>query len=741
MPRPAQSHPAERAAQIELEQRHVDRVYARLAELRAEAAEMLRQGYAEAQVGTAGALVDRDLKVYQAELRGRALDHAYNELVFGRLDLRDGQVRHIGRLGVRTASMDPLVIDWRAPVAEDFYQATPERPGEVIRRRVLHCRGEKVLDVEDDLLAPGEAPADMVVIGDGAFLAALARSRDGHMRDMVATIQREQDEVIRAPADATVVVRGGPGTGKTAVALHRVAWLLFRHRQRFGSRGVLVVGPNQRFTAYIERVLPALGEGGAVLRSLGDLAAGVEARRHDAPEVAGIKGSARMVRVLRRAVADAPVGAPTSLRLSYLRTPFELDAAALRGLRRDLGRAGARPNTIRRRALAALLDAAWARYLRVLADLGDPAPPASERERFRDWALDSDSFAAFFAAWWPVRTPVEVLRSLADPERLRFAARGALTAAEIEMIAADLRAADGRPSYQDVALLDELDALLGRPPRPRPLPGPGEDDPYVVDGVNVLTGRQVNEASPDELTTFADRLVRAAHVVDEEPAEFGHVVVDEAQDLSPMQWRMLGRRGRHATWTVVADAAQSAWQDADAAEEAMDAALGVRRRLSYELTTNYRNPAEIAQVAAGLLARIAPRARPAAPVRKTGDRPTYLTTTADERPAAVRAAAADLLARVDGAVGVIAPMGWAESAAGWVAELSARCGAVGAVDAKGLEYDAVVLVEPARIVAESPAGLRTLYVAVTRATKLLTVVAADDGWRAALTGEETATRG
>jgi hypothetical protein len=741
-PRPgAQPKPAQRAEQVAIEQRHVDRVYQRLDELRAEAQQMLREGYAEAQVGTAAALVDRDVKVFQAELRSRALDHAHNELVFGRLDLRDGVVRHIGRLGVRTAAMDPLVIDWRAPVAEAFYRATPEQPGDVVRRRVLHCRGEQVLDVEDDLLAPDAAPEDMVVVGDGAFLAALARTRDGHMRDVVATIQREQDEVIRAPVDATIVVSGGPGTGKTAVALHRVAWLLFRYRQRFGSRGVLVIGPNRRFTAYIERVLPALGEGGATLRSLGDLLSGVSAVRHDAPEVALIKGSTQMVRMLRRAAADSPVGAPSRLRLSYQRTWFELTAPELRAVRRDVLRGGVRPNTARRKALAALLDAAWARYGQVLLELGDPRPRASEFENFRDHLLDADAFADFFAAWWPVQRPLDVLRPLADQDRLRSAARGALSAEQVAVLAADWSAHADRLSYQDIALLDELDALLGRPPRPRPAPRPGEDDPYVVDGIDVLTGRQVASASYDELTTFADRLAawRGPGQPDEwdeaaaGPAEFGHIVVDEAQDLSPMQWRMLGRRGRHATWTVVADAAQSAWQDADTAAAAMDAALGARRRITFELTTNYRNPAEIARVAAGLLATIAPDARPAEPVRTTGDLPDYRSAAPDARPDAVREAAASLVEQVEGTVGVLAPMGQAAEVARWVAGLPARVSAIGAVDAKGLEFDAVVLVDPAEIVAESPAGLRTLYVAVTRATRLLTVVAADESWRDRLT--------
>jgi len=232
--------------------------------------------------------------------------------VFGRLDMKLSEIRYVGRIGVRTREHDSLVIDWRAPAAEAFYRATPENPQDVIRRRVLHSRGHAVIDIEDDLLDP-TAAGDLTIVGDGAFLASLARTRDGSMRDIVATIQREQDEVIRAPADGTVIVRGGPGTGKTAVALHRVAYLLFRHRRRFGTRGVLVVGPNRRFTAYIERVLPSLGEGSAVLRSLGELVDDASASVHDSPDLLRIKGAGVMARVLRRAVTDHAPGAPDQL--------------------------------------------------------------------------------------------------------------------------------------------------------------------------------------------------------------------------------------------------------------------------------------------------------------------------------------------------------------------------------------------------------------------------------------------
>ena len=212
MPAPA-GDPQAKERELAAEQRHVDRAYVRLETMRDEAQALLRQGYRQAQVGTRAALVERDVMVYRAELWARSLDAADDGLVFGRLDHLDHEIRHIGRIGIRDDDSEVLVVDWRAPAAEAFYRATPDDPRGVVRRRVLHCRGRDVVDIEDDLLDP-EAADDMVVVGDGAFLAALSRTRDGSMHDIVATIQREQDEAIRAPIDGSVLVRGGPGTAR-----------------------------------------------------------------------------------------------------------------------------------------------------------------------------------------------------------------------------------------------------------------------------------------------------------------------------------------------------------------------------------------------------------------------------------------------------------------------------------------------------------------------------------------------
>jgi hypothetical protein len=336
-----------RESEIAAEQRHVDIVYARVDAMRAEAERMQREGYKMARARTPGSLVERDAMVYHAAQRLRALDAEYEGLVFGRLDMADREIRHIGRLGLRDKNYEPLVIDWRAPGAAPFYQATAEEPQGVVRRRVIRCSGPKVLDVEDDLLDVATATDDhaaVAVVGDGALLATLARAKTDRMRDIVATIQREQDEAIRAPAAGVTLIEGGPGTGKTAVALHRAAHLLYRDRRRYEGAGVLLVGPSPVFMSYVERVLPSLGEDTAELRSLGQVVDGLSSDRLDPPALASFKGSLRMRRFLQRLIRQAPSGAPTSLRLVYGGEVLKLGADDLDRVRRELHQRTQHPN-------------------------------------------------------------------------------------------------------------------------------------------------------------------------------------------------------------------------------------------------------------------------------------------------------------------------------------------------------------------------------------------------------------
>src|SRR5690606_6769799 len=338
-------------------------VYERLEESAKVAESLLAEGMERGHIGHEGGLVERDAMVYQASRRLSALNAAHDGLVFGRLDLDDGEARYIGRIGVRDADREILLVDWRAPAASLFYRATAQEPSGVVRRRVLRCRGDRVVGIEDDLLDAEKAPEDMVVIGEGALLASLSRARDSTMHSVVATIQKEQDEAIRAPSRGATTIGGGPGTGKTVVALHRAAYLLYSNRRRFESGGVLVVGPSQVFMNYIERVLPSLGEESVTLRSIGTVprdVVDVAGTRHDSAELSAIKGSLRMVRVLRRLVGEPPEGVPDRLQLTVDGVVYTLDAPTLSRIRSDV-LAHHKLNQARDAAETALLTALWRR--------------------------------------------------------------------------------------------------------------------------------------------------------------------------------------------------------------------------------------------------------------------------------------------------------------------------------------------------------------------------------------------
>ncbi|MFC8654728.1 HelD family protein [Streptomyces parvus] len=764
-----------RDREIGVEQEHLDRVYHRLEEKIHEAEFLMNDAVKRGQVGTPGALAERDAQVFRAGIHLNRLNSEFEDFLFGRIDLllgKDGErgpdgaytsvepaddsVRddatadiaetlHIGRIGVLDSDYAPLVIDWRAPAAAPFYRSTPKDPGRVVRRRVIRSKGRKVLGVEDDLMRPeltaflgGEK---LPVIGDGALMAALGQARSHTMRDIVSSIQAEQDLVIRAPAASVTEVTGGPGTGKTAVALHRAAYLLYQDRRRYAG-GILIVSPTPLLVAYTEGVLPSLGEEGQVairaIGSLSDDAAGLEgATAYDEPAVARVKGSSRMLHVLRKAARSAlevprPVdeggrlafgeepaqaaapATPTRLRVVAFGARIELEAEELRRIRHNALGGTAPVNLLRPRARKLLLDALWnkssgrGRYT-------DPELIAELRSSFDEDVSTETPFLEFLDAWWPELTPRRVLAAMADERRLGRWSRRILNQGETRRLARSLGRLDadgiGPLSVHDVALLDELQALLGTPNRPK---RKREADP-----LDQLTG--LEELMPQREETQWERAERLAA----ERTEYAHVIVDEAQDLTPMQWRMVGRRGRHATWTIVGDPAQSSWSDPDEAAAARDEALGSRPRRRFTLTVNYRNPAEIAELAAKVLALAMPGMESPAAVRSTGVVPRFEPVRDGDLAATVREEAARLLEQVDGTVGVVVAMNRRARAREWLAELGERVVALGSLEAKGLEYDATVVVSPAEIADESPAGLRVLYVALTRATQQLTVVSGE----------------
>ncbi|MFH9004483.1 HelD family protein [Streptomyces afghaniensis] len=732
-----------RDREISVEQEHLDRVYRRLEEKIHEAEFLMNDAAQRGQVGTPGALAERDAQVFRAGIHLSRLNNEFEDFLFGRIDLlrgkdgkkgpdgaytavepAEGAVRqdntadiaetlHIGRIGVLDQDYAPLVIDWRAPAAAPFYRSTPVDPGRVVRRRVIRSKGRKVLGVEDDLMRP-ELTAfldghELPVIGDGALMAALGQARSHTMRDIVASIQAEQDLVIRAPAASVTYVEGGPGTGKTAVALHRAAYLLYQDRRRYAG-GILIVSPTPLLVAYTEGVLPSLGEEGQVaIRAIGSLVDGAEATLYDSPSAARAKGSSRMLKVLRKAARGALElnDSPERLRVVAFGRRLELEAEQLADIRRAALGGTAPVNLLRPRARKLLLDALWERS-GAAGRHTDPELAAELRSSFDEDITSEDAFIAFLDAWWPELTPSAVLDAMADERRLGRWARRILNPGEIRKVARSLKR-EGR-SVHDIAMLDELQAILGAPARPRKR--------RELDPLDQLTG--LEELMPVREESQRERAERLA----QERTEYAHVIVDEAQDLTPMQWRMVGRRGRHATWTVVGDPAQSSWSDPDEAAEARDEALGTRPRRRFELTVNYRNPAEIAELASKVLALAMPGSASPKAVRSTGVEPRF--TVVDHTLAeTVRAEAARLLERVDGTVGVVVAMQRREEARRWLAGLGDRVVALGSLEAKGLEYDATVVVSPAEIADESPAGLRVLYVALTRATQQLTVVSAD----------------
>lgn len=704
------------AAEVEREQEVLDRALARLDVLRAEALQRETESMRPTG-GTPQAVYERDVSAQAAANRRADLDHAGEGLVFGRLDREDGTVHHIGRMGLRTDQQEPIVVDWRAPAAAAFYRATAADPQGVVRRRTISTRRSTVIGVDDELLDADGPLEGSVVVGDGAFLAAVSRERTGQMRDIVATIQREQDEAVRAPDDGALVVTGGPGTGKTAVALHRVAYLMYARREWYSRRGVLVVGPSPVFVDYIGAVLPALGETSVRLASLADLPElprGVEVTGYDGPAAIAVKGSARMAALLRK-VARHLGGARHLQDLDIDRWGVRVTVRGGDIARRRAGvHRGSRSHNSGRQAFsAALVELAWRAWER--------RPQATrmesdDRDDFGAWLRQDPAFRRALDAAWPVLLPWPVLTQLrAGTLPLRDLARGILSDDEVTALEQSWNA-DAPLTAADAALFDELTELLGA----APVEAEEEDDGW--DELADLEDR----AQEMGVTTHADRTARTRRSLADQRdyRTYAHVVVDESQDVTPMQWRMLGRRARGATWTVVGDWVQSAWPDVQEIRDALATVLGKSRLRQVELTTNYRTSTEVAALAARLLERIDPDLQPPKAVRSTGVEPLLVTgPVLGELPAAVEA----LLAQVGGTVGVVAPYALVSQVRD-VLPHDPRLTVVDPWQVKGLEYDGCLVADPHGIVAESQhpvAGLRSLYVALTRATQRLVVVSAE----------------
>jgi DNA helicase IV len=611
----------------------------------------------------------------------------------------------------------------------------------VVRRRHFLTQpgdGRELVGIDDEVFDREEAEAaDLTVLGEAALLAALDRARTGRMGDIVATIQAEQDEAIRAPDRGVLVVGGGPGTGKTAVALHRAAYLLYTHRRRLAAQGVLIVGPNSIFLRYIDQVLPSLGENDVQLSTLAGLKPSYRVDGDEDPAVARLKGDPRMARVIARALRDREHPLARDLVIvvdgSVLRLTRDRSTRIVERAQRRRGTHNAkRPGVVR--AVVEHLREAYRR------SLGAAAPDDADWDRELDARLRRiPEVREALDRMWPVLSGGDLVHDLFSfPALIRSASDGVLSPEEQALLGRPRspRLRDVAWSEADLALIDEADARLGPPeaarPRPRRTRARGDDAAAAVVAELGVGGF----ITPAEL---ARRYGGDGHGPSEngadEPRTFGHVLVDEAQDVSAMQWRLLARRCPSGSMTIVGDFGQASRPGAlhDWDEVLAQLPDRVEPRL-VTLTVNYRTPAEIMAVAERVLAATETPIAPNRSVRETGAEPRFVRVDAEGLIAAL-ADEARRAVTAGGTVAVVAPASMHPALLEALADLGAAAGTADALDtpvavlvaadAKGLEFDHVVVAEPARLVAPGPSGLRLLYVALTRATRTLAVVHAD----------------
>jgi DNA helicase IV len=735
------------------EQEYVSMLYDRLDDLRNRASDRLARVLRQTG-GTHQARSEREAFSVMYGQQLAQFDAAENGLCFGRLDFHHGERRYIGRIGIHDDSGDyqQLLMDWRADAARPFYLATAASPGDVQRRRHIKTRGRTVVAVDDEILdlAAADPSKHEGLTGESALLAALNASRTGQMRDIVETIQAEQDWIIRSDLAGVLVVQGGPGTGKTAVALHRAAYLLYTYRRQLLKRGVLVVGPNATFLRYIGQVLPSLGETSVLLSTIADLYPGLSAVGREPPETGEIKGRLAMADVVAAAVRDRQ-------RVPEKPVEVEVDGQTLRltpavcAKARERARRSRRPHNQARQVFAREMVEAFAQQIaaRIGANvLGEEnlLTPGDVDELRKELRGDA-GVRQLINRLWPILTPQQLLDELfCSADRLAVAAPR-LTRAERAALLRD-PGSDWTPA--DVPLLDEAAELLGEDDRAARaaaerrrraevayahgvldmLSRDLDDDPEILMGADLVDARRLATRQEEE-----ESLTAAERAAGDRTWAFGHVIVDEAQELSEMDWRMLMRRCPGRSMTIVGDIAQtSSLAGAASWTQVLDRYQGDRWRLS-GLTINYRTPAEIMSVAADVLAAIDPALELPRSVRDSGTRPWRLAVA----PEALADGLADATRRTaarhgDGQLAVIVPVGQLDefgkaitaavpgAAVGEHSELERPVVVLTVGQAKGLEFDTVLIGDPAGILAESPRGLNDLYVALTRATQRLGVV-------------------
>lgn len=731
------------------EQTYVTALYGRLDRLRRYAKSRLSSVLLETG-GTPQARSEREsfTNLYTDDIA--RYDASENGLCFGRIDVADEPPRYIGRVGILDEDNDfeSLLYDWRAPLARPFYLATPAAPEGVERRRHIRTRSRRVTSIADEFLdldaarAAGVTEGSDGVAGESALLSALNAARTGLMNDIVETIQREQDDIIRSTHRSALVVQGGPGTGKTAVALHRAAYLLYTYRQQLDKSGVLIIGPNSTFLDYIGQVLPSLGETGVLLSTIGNLYPGVDSTREDTVDAARLKGSLSMVDVLVAAVRDRQELPAEPLEVDFDTYTLRVDRKmATRA--RGRARSSRRPHNLARPIFVSTLINLLADQFAAMVG-GDVLDGSNLLSRddlsdIRDEMRENPELMTAVGSLWPELTPPDVLAGLfADRDRIDRATAGWSDADRDALERSD----DGRFSAADAPLLDEIAELLGMDDAAEREREQRRWRAQIADAqgaLDILTGSAPqdleDELDPEILMAYdlidADRLAQrqdsgrrlttAERAAGDRTWTYGHVIVDEAQELTEMAWRMVMRRVPNRWMTLVGDVAQtgdpagaSSWQDV------LGPYVAKRWKLT-ELTVNYRTPAAIMGLAQCVLSAIDPDATVPRSVRDNG-----------EVPRAVRVDPTDVMsevsARVDrhprpGTSAVLAPAALLPS----LGDLASESVVVSTVrDCKGLEFDSVLLVEPAAIVAESARGLNDLYVALTRATQRVDIVHSDD---------------
>ncbi len=679
-------------------------------------------------------------------------DAAENGLCFGRIDLapqseEDG-VRYIGRVGILDEANDyeSLLLDWRAPMARPFYLATPAAPEDVVRRRHIRTRSRRVTSIADeylDLEAAQHARRDATatgVAGESALLSALEAARTGHMNDIVETIQSEQDAIIRSEHRSVLVVQGGPGTGKTAVALHRAAYLLYTYRQQLAKSGVLIIGPNATFLDYIGQVLPSLGETGVLLSTIGNLYPGVRATVEDSITAAEVKGSTSMVAVLTKAVRDRQEIPAEPTRLRFDTYDIVLDKKIV-SRARGRARSSRRPHNLARPlfvssaidGLAQQLAATLGENLVDGGSLLSRDDIADMRDEMRE---DADVMAAIDALW-PDLSPQQVLLELfASPERIESATPD-LSQAERDSL---FRVGRGF-SAGDAPLLDELAELLGIDDAAERERANLQWRSQIADAqgaLDILTGSAPqdleDELDPEILMAYdlidasqlaarqdsGARLTTAERAAGDRTWTYGHVIVDEAQELSDMAWRMVMRRIPNRWMTLVGDVAQTGDPAGTTSWGEVLEPYVAQRWKRTELTVNYRTPSEIMVVARDVLAVIDPIQSVPRSIRESGNLPWAQQVTSADLVKVVAERVSEHPR--PGLSAVLVPHGLLAD----LSHLTSEFVTVSTVkDAKGLEFDSVLIVEPAEILAESPRGMGDLYVALTRATQRLGVVHAE----------------